>query len=122
MKKERKVEVKESADYDNYLGEVKDDSSLPTSLGSFMEDGEDGINEEADIEQWRKHWKNMPAFTQEEKKAYKQVIMSFRTKEDYEDFQKKIGQRLTEKTKSTWHPLLDVTANSLLRWMDEEND
>jgi succinate dehydrogenase flavin-adding protein (antitoxin of CptAB toxin-antitoxin module) len=48
--------------------------------------------------------------------------MSFRTKEDYEDFQKKIGQRLTEKTKSTWHPLLDVTANSLLRWMDEEND
>jgi hypothetical protein len=122
MKKERKVEVKESADYDNYLGEVKDDSSLPTSLGSFMEDGEDGITEEADIEQWRKHWKNMPAFTQENNQAYKQILMSFRTKEDYEDFQKKIGQRLTEKTKSTWHPLLDVTANSLLRWMDEEND
>jgi hypothetical protein len=122
MVKKLKVEVKESADYDNYLGEVKDDSSLPTSLGSFMEDGEDGITEEADIEQWRKHWKNMPAFTQENNQAYKQILMSFRTKEDYEDFQKKIGQRLTEKTKSTWHPLLDVTANSLLRWMDEEND
>ena len=97
MTKKLKVEVKESADYDNYLGEVKDDS-LPTSLGAFMEDGEDGINDEADIEQWRKHWKNMPAFTQEEKKAYKQVIMSFRTKEDYEDFQDKIDQRMTEKT------------------------
>ena len=55
MAKKLKVEVKESADYDNYLGEVKDES-LATSLGSFMEDGEDGINEEADIEQWRKHW------------------------------------------------------------------
>jgi len=27
---------------------------------------------------------------------------------------------LTKKTKSAWHPHLDVTANSLLRWMDEE--
>jgi hypothetical protein len=46
--------------------------------------------------------------------------MSFRNQEDYEDFQKRIGQRLTKKTKSAWHPHLDVTANSLLRWMDEE--
>ena len=121
MSKKLKVETKESADYDNYLGEVKDES-LPTSLGAFMEDGEDGINEEADIEEWRKHWKNMPSFTQEENKAYKQVIMSFRTKEDYEDFQKRIDQRMTEKTKSAWHPHLDVTANSLLRWMEEESD
>jgi hypothetical protein len=116
--KKLKVEVKESSDYDNYLGEVKDES-LPTSLGSFM--GDSNINEEADVEKWRKHWKNMPSYTQEENKAYKQVIMSFRTKEDYEDFQQKIGQKLTSKTKSTWHPLLDVTANSLLRWMDEDD-
>ena len=115
----RKVEVKESAEYDNYLGEVKDES-LPTTLGSFMEDGESGINEEVDIEEWRKHWKNMPSYTQEANEPYKKVIMAFRTKEDYEDFQKLIGQKLTEKTKSAWHPHLDVTANSLLRWMDEE--
>ena len=121
MAKKLKVEVKESTDYDNYLGEVTDES-LPTSLGAFMEGGESSINDEADIEQWRKHWKNMPSFTQEAKDTYKQVIMSFRNKEDFEDFQKKIGQRLTEKTKSAWHPHLDVTANSLLRWMEEEND
>jgi len=29
---------------------------------------------------------------------------------------------MTEKTKSAWHPHLDVTANSLLRWMEEDND
>jgi hypothetical protein len=121
MAKKLKVEVKESSDYDNYLGEVKDES-LPTSLGAFMEDGEDGINDEADIEEWRKHWKSMPSFTQEEKKTYKQVIMSFRNEEDFQDFQEKIGQKLTMKTKSAWHPHLDVTANSLLRWMEEEND
>ena len=119
--KKLKIETKESAEYDNYLGEVKDES-LPTSLGSFMEDGEEGINEEADIEEWRKHWKNMPSFTQEPNEPYCRVIMTFRNKEDFEDFQKKIGQRLTEKTKTAWHPQLDITANSLLRWMEEEND
>ena len=116
----RKVEVKESAEYDNYLGEV-DDSSLPTTLGEFMGEKK-GTNDEVDLDSWRSHWKQMPAFTQEHNEPYKKVIMSFRTKEDYEDFQKKIGQRLTEKTKSAWHPHLDVTANSLLRWMEEEND
>ena len=118
-KEKLKVEVKESSDYDNYLGEVKDDN-LPTSLDSFMEDGESGINEEVNIEEWRSHWKQMPSYTQEWNTPYKQVLMSFRNQEDYEDFQKRIGQRLTKKTKSAWHPHLDVTANSLLRWMDEE--
>lgn len=115
--KKRKVEVEESAGYDNYLGEV-DDSSLPTTLDGFM-DGEK-INTEVDIDSWRAHWKQMPAYTQEENKAFKQIIMSFRTKEDYEDFQVKLGQRMTVKTKSAWYPHLDVTANSLLRWMEDE--
>ena len=114
----RKVEVKESAEYDNYLGEV-DDSSLPSTLGEFM--GEDkGVNEEVDIDSWRSHWKGMPSYTQEHNRAYKQVIMSFRNQEDYEEFQKLIVQRMTAKTKSAWHPHLDVTANSLLRWMEDE--
>ena len=118
MSDKRKVEVEESSEYDNYLGEV-DDSSLPTTLGEFMGE-EKGTNEEVDLDSWRSHWKQMPSYTQEHNKAYKQVIMSFRTKADYDDFQKLIGQRLTDKTKSAWHPHLDVTANSLLRWMDCE--
>ncbi len=117
-KEKLKVEVKESSDYDNYLGKEVDDSSLPSTLGEFM--GEKGINTEVDVDVWRSHWKQMPSYTQENNQAYKQVLMSFRNQEDYEDFQKRIGQRLTKKTKSAWHPHLDVTANSLLRWMDEE--
>ena len=46
--------------------------------------------------------------------------MHFRNKEDYEEFAKLIGQPLTKKTKSTWFPRLDRTANSLLRWVEEE--
>ena len=118
-KEKREVEIEESAEYDNYIGEV-DDSSLPTTLDGFMGDGETGINTEVDIDSWRNHWKQMPAYTQEENKAFKQIIMSFRTKEDYEEFQVKLGQRMTVKTKSAWYPHLDVTANSLLRWMEDE--
>ena len=46
-----KVEVKESSDYDNYLGKEVDDSSLPSTLGEFM--GEKGINTEVDVDVWR---------------------------------------------------------------------
>jgi hypothetical protein len=46
--------------------------------------------------------------------------MAFRTKEDYEEFQNLISQKMTLKTKSAWHPALDKTANSLSRWMGDD--
>ena len=39
--------------------------------------------------------------------------------EDYKEFAKIIGQTLTDKTKSIWHPKLDITKNSLMRWIEE---
>tara|TARA_B110000881_G_C18527253_1_gene490960 strand:+ start:353 stop:841 length:489 start_codon:yes stop_codon:yes gene_type:complete len=118
-KKQREVEVEESAEYDNYLGDV-DDSSLPTTLDGFMGEGKTGINTEVDIDGWRSHWKQMPAYTQEPNEPFKKVIMAFRTKEDYEEFQNLISQKMTLKTKSAWHPALDKTANSLSRWMGDD--
>lgn len=113
----RKVEVEESAEYDNFIGEV-DKSSLPSSLGEFM--GDDAIQEDVDIDKWRQHWKGMPSFTNEDNEPFKRVIMSFRTEKDYLEFQQLIGQKMTNKTKSAWHPKLDITANALTRWMDDE--
>ena len=72
-------------------------------------------------EPWRKHWKGMPEYEQEENRPYKTVYVHFRNKEDYEEFAKLIGQKLTVKTKSIWHPHLDRTANSLLRWVEGDD-
>ncbi len=49
-------------------------------------------------------WVGMPEFKQEKKEPYKKLIIRFETEEDYNNFSKIIGQRLTQKTKSIWHP------------------
>lgn len=110
----KKPNIEETTEYENCLG-VKEFGD--GTLGAFL--GEDAVK---DIEEklWKKHWVGMPEFVQEDNPAYKKIIVSFRNKEDYEEFAKLIDQNLSEKTKSIWHPKLDREANSLLRWVEEE--
>jgi len=42
----------------------------------------------------------------------------FETKEDLEDFANLIGQKLTPKTKSIWHPEKQRVSKQRLRWRD----
>ena len=108
------MSVKETTNYDNCIGfrdETYEDSDLSEFLGEDFQENPD--------KEWKKYWKGMPEFTQEDNPPYKRIIVSFRTKEDYEEFAKLIDQKLTEKTKSIWHPHLDRTENSLLRWIEE---
>lgn len=49
-------------------------------------------------------WVGMPEFVQEKKKPYKELIVRFDDEVAYLEFQKLIGQELTIKTKSIWHP------------------
>jgi hypothetical protein len=49
-------------------------------------------------------WVGMPEFNQQEKKAFKEIIVRFDSEQDYMDFQQKIKQKMTLKTKSIWHP------------------
>jgi hypothetical protein len=49
-------------------------------------------------------WVGMPEFVQEKKEPFKELIIRFESENDYLDFQEKINQKLTNKTKSIWHP------------------
>jgi hypothetical protein len=49
-------------------------------------------------------WKGTPEFQQDDKTSVKAVLVHFECMEAYEEFQKLIGQKLTEKTKSIWYP------------------
>jgi hypothetical protein len=64
-------------------------------------------------------WKDMPEFIQEKQEPYAKVIVRFETKEDLEEFSKLIGQKLTQKTKSIWHPELVRGIHSAKRYVDE---
>lgn len=108
----------ESIEQDPFLRDDFTKPSKPRNLFHFMDEVFDDDIEEDD-ESWKKYWVGMPEFVQEDNPAYKKLIISFRTKEDYEEFAKIIGQKLTEKTKSIWHPKLDRDENTLKRWIEE---
>ena len=54
--------------------------------------------------EWKEEWKGMPEFVQEKKEPYSKIIVRFETEEDLQEFASLIGQKLTSKTKSIWHP------------------
>ena len=100
-----------SDDYDNFVGkkaEVEKRGTLNEFLG------------EIDEEPWEKHWVGMPEFEQEDDPNYKELLVKFKTKEDYDKFQKLIGQKLTLKTKSIFYPKDDRLPNRLLRWVVDD--
>jgi len=58
---------------------------------------------------WRDEWLALPAYEQKSKKCFKEIIVRFSSDEDYKDFQNRLEQQLSHKTKSIWHPKLDRT-------------
>ena len=84
-----------SDDYDNFVGK-KAEVEKKGTLNEFL-----GIKDE---EPWEKQWVGMPEFEQEADPNYKELLVKFKTKEDYEKFQKLIEQKLTVKTKSIFYP------------------
>jgi hypothetical protein len=70
-------------------------------------------------EKWQKHWEGMPEFIQEKQKPYAKIIFRFENEEDLQDFAKVIGQKLTKKTKSCWHPFRSHFGKDKKVWEDE---
>lgn len=51
-----------------------------------------------------KEWEGMPEYEQEDKSGFRKITVHFETQMYVEDFARLIGQSLTEKTRSIWHP------------------
>lgn len=49
-------------------------------------------------------WVGMPDFKQDKQTPYAKIIFRFENEEDLQQFAEIIGQKLTSKTKSSWHP------------------
>ena len=106
--------VKETAEYDNFLGK-KEEVAKPAALFEIEED--DGSERE-------KLWVGMPEFEQKDNPPFKTIYVHFRSKEDFDEFVSKYKnldeeQNITPKTKSMWYPHLDKDENSLKRWFEE---
>lgn len=64
-------------------------------------------------------WIGMPEFVQEKQEPYAKIIIRFATEADLSDFANIIGQKLTSKTKSIWHPELVRGKDATKRYVDE---
>ena len=55
---------------------------------------------EEDLEWWKPIWKSMPEFSQEDLQPIQQIIVSFKTREEVQEFAKLVEQPLTPQSKS----------------------
>lgn len=60
-----------------------------------------------DAESWKKHWKGMPEFIQEDQKPFQSIIVHFETLEDRKEFARLMEQTITSKTRFIWFPKLE---------------
>ncbi len=64
-------------------------------------------------------WVGMPEFVQEKKEPYAKIIFRFETEDDLSEFANIIGQKLTNKTKSSWHPFKPHRREVKYEWTNE---
>lgn len=77
------------------------------------------MNKEKKEFDWKEEWQDMPEFIQEKQEPFSKIIVRFATEEDLNEFSEMIGQKLTPKTKSIWHPKLVRGINSNKRYISE---
>ena len=59
-------------------------------------------------ETWKEHWKGMPDFSIIPVIPFRTIKISFRKKEDIEEFEKLIGQKIHPNFENYWHPKLYI--------------
>ena len=117
MKFEKEDEkVFESVRYDP-MSDLLETNNAVVTLDSFFEDDV----QEAQTNDWEKHWIGMPEYENKENKYFKTLKVHFKCQEDYDAFAKLIDQNLTMKTKSTWYPEQERLKPSDYAWVSEDD-
>lgn len=75
-----------------------------------------------DADYYRGEWTGMPEFVQEKQEPFAKIIVRFSSQADLDDFAKIIGQSLTSKTKSIWHPFRSHWGATRSVYVDASSD
>lgn len=92
-----------------------DDSTAPAifdplQVGFFSDD---------EVVAWRKEWRGMPEFVQEDLTPWKSIIVHFSTRGDLEVFSAVVDRKLTPNTRSFWFPEAEIGHYANKRYQDE---
>lgn len=73
---------------------------------------------EAD-EWWRKEWRGMPEFIQEDLSPRKSIYVHFADTQDMLAFAELVGQTITSQTQSIWYPKAEIWTFAEKRYVSE---
>jgi len=100
----------------------KQDKPIPSSMKKNLKEEKKESLQFSLLEvdtKWEKEWQNMPEFIQEDLQPWKTLLVHFKDIEDLQDFAEVIGQKLTDQTRSKWHPATEFMKTSHYRYIDE---
>jgi hypothetical protein len=69
---------------------------------------------------WQEEWVGMPEFAQDKQEPFAKIIFRFDSEEELQEFAQLIGQKLTSKTKSAWHPHKPHRRETKYVWTNED--
>lgn len=101
------------------LGTGYDEDEIDGLIDRSIRSEHDGEIDPAD------HWLGMPEFHNDDLQSFQKITIHFKTPEDRDDFSGIIGQNITDKTKSLWHPRMEKEDQSNQKWVatdDPENE
>lgn len=74
-----------------------------------------------EVEPWRREWRGMPEFVQEDLTSWKSIIVHFATPGDLALFAEAIEQNLTPHTRSIWYPGAEIGRMVTKRYICRES-
>lgn len=87
---------------------------------------EDGVEEQdaaeattegaSPLKWWQRNWVGMPEYVHEDMMPWQTIKVHFASREDRDDFERVIGQSLTDTTRAVWHPATEFADNSSWRY------
>lgn len=69
--------------------------------------------------EWRKHWRGMPEFVQDDLRPKRSIIVHFRGDDDVVRFAELLGQTISPRQKSLWYPPVEIRVASDRKYVDE---
>lgn len=72
-------------------------------LSKLLSDGDDEDANNPD-----EHWRGMPEFDQQDKKAFRTIPVHFKDQAAVDAFAKLVGQKITPKTRFLWYPQIEI--------------
>lgn len=80
---------------------------------------QDDLFDEEELEDWRRYWKGMPEFIQDDLGPWKSLVVHFECRADLEEFAALVKQKVRETTRSIWYPQAEIGRYANKRYTDE---